>query len=253
MLVTVLLGLVVASSIRGEVTLNHDYNSNSNNNNGMVGTPASLVQKEARGPNRFSYAVNLLVGLNSTMTVSTLNQSRAIYWVLTQRLANASTIAPTPIFNLANPAIRQDALVRATYQCAPNETDCNSITVTPIRLHSIGDYSYQSFINTLDSLYVDYNVSAWVHPLEMQCGGIDLLGANQTGSGTSSQQCASNRTQGVLSVLGSSRVTLQCSILVAQNDLFEPQADLVIRSVEDNVECADTETTQVRNIITSSR
>lgn len=214
--------------------------------------PAPIQQQqEARGPNRYAYSVNLLVALNSTMTISTLNQSRAIYWALTSRTnASPQPIKTTTLFNLADPGVRNDPLIRSTYRCAPNESACNSISVAPMSVQMLGDYSYQSFINTLDSLYVDYNVSTWVRPLDMQCAlqGGGLLQPTTTTTATSDQMsslCAINGSQGVVSVLGSSRVTLTCVVYVAQNDEYTPQADLVIRSVEDNMECADTDSTQV--------
>lgn len=214
---------------------------------------APIQQQEARGPNRYAYSVNILVALNSTMTISTLNQSRAIYWALTSRTnASPQPIKTTTLFNLADPGVRNDPLIRSTYRCAPNESACNSISVAPMSVQMLGDYSYQSFINTLDSLYVDYNVSTWVRPLDMQCalqgGGGGLLQPTTTATASSDQTsslCAINGSQGVVSVLGSSRVTLTCVVYVAQNDEYTPQADLVIRSVEDNMECADTDSTQV--------
>lgn len=226
MLVALLMGLaIVVASTHGQLTFNQEY----------VNTPSNI--KEARGPNRYEYTVNLLVGLNSSMSLSTLNQTRSILWALTQRLTNSS-LTSIPLFHITNPAIRQDSFIRSTYKCAPNESDCNAITVSPIKLQSIGDYSYQSFMaNMLDSLNVDYNVSTWVHPIDLQCG---------TAANTDNQTiCAANKTQAVVSVLGGNRVTVSCSILVAQNDQYDPKAELVIRSVEDNTECSDTESTQV--------
>lgn len=226
MLVALLMGLaIVVASTHGQLTFNQEY----------LNTPSNI--KEARGPNRYEYTVNLLVGLNSSMSLSTLNQTRSILWALTQRLTNSS-LTSIPLFHITNPAIRQDAFIRSTYKCAPNESDCNAITVSPIKLQSIGDYSYQSFMaNMLDSLNVDYNVSTWVHPIDFQCGTAAITD-NQT-------ICAANKTQAVVSVLGANRVTVSCSILVAQNDQYDPKAELVIRSVEDNTECSDTDSTQV--------
>lgn len=233
MILLLLVGLLTSSSLT--------LSQSTSDNGAYILTPSSIIQKEARGPNRFAYSVNLLVGLNSSVTITTLNQSKPIYWALAQRLTNSSSIMTTQLYLLGNPAIRQDPLLRSMYQCSPNETECHTMTVPTIKLQSIGDYTYQSLINTLDSLYVDYNVSAWVQPLDFQCGTTEGVANNET-------LCSVNRTTGLVSVLGSSRVTVTCSILVAQNDIYEPQADVVIRSVEDNTECSDTESTQVRII-----
>lgn len=251
MIVYFLLGLLPSLLLAQQTTIGgEEYYSSVGVGGGVLLTPSSIIQNQARGPNRFVYSVNLLVGLNSTLSITTLNRSKPVYWALAQRLTNSTSTLTTQLYMLGQPEIRQNPVLRSTYQCSPNETECSTMTVNSVKLNSIGDYSYQTFINTLDSLYVDYNVSAWVQPLDFQCGGLlgAVVEANITNTNPQPVQCAVNRTLGVVSVLGSSRVTVTCSILVAQNEMFDPQADVVIRSVEDNTECSDTDTTQVRVI-----
>lgn len=243
MIVVLVLGLVLmaVSQSQGELTTaQQDYNEL---------TLANMMKKEARGPGQIEYDVQLLVSINGTLSVSTLNFSNPYNWDHTQRLGNATVLKS--LFDLANPSVRQDPNVRSTYQCTPNETVCHTITVRPMRLQSIGSYSYQSRINSLDRLFVDYRVATWAYPLDLQCQQQpqqtqpQQTQPQQPLSDNNQNSCAVNKTLGVVSVLGSNRVTITCSIFIVQNDIYDPQVDVVIRSVEDNAECSDTDTTQV--------
>ena len=179
----------------------------------ITGSPLLFTGGEhARGPVRYQYSVNLLVKLNSTLRLQTFNNSRAIYWALTKYSANDASLGlspvPTPIYNVANPAIRNNQTIRSQFLCTPSDTECNQISVFRFNnFRYLGSYSYQSLINTLDSLYVDYNVSAAVEPIQMsvECAG-------------GSSRCFLNSTSGEnkLTVLANELVRVSCSILIGK-------------------------------------
>lgn len=174
-------------------------------------------QKEfARGPVRYQYSINLLARINSTLKIQTFNNSRAIYWAVAQYKSDFTsydqTPAPTAIYNVANPNIRSSADLKSQYVCGPSESECNQITIPSFNnLKYLGTYSYQSLINTLDSLYVDYNISAFISPIQVECDSCNVS--------SSSIQLLANR-----------QIKLSCSILIAQNSDFQPSVDFRFHS-----------------------
>jgi hypothetical protein len=200
--------------------------------------------QEARGPSRYSFVINLVVPLNGTMSLTTVNQSKAIYWALIRYTNDSAQTeerkSTVQIYNLANPLVRNNK-IKETFECVPNDTDCYRIVVRKFNVSLVGVYSYQSFkdinnLNTVDTLNVDYNISTFIRPLSVDCAPV--------------QTCLFNETTGVLSVVHSTSVTFTCTSYIAQNDIFEPSVELKIR--DDYEECGGGDETQYRRIPASS-
>jgi hypothetical protein len=191
-----------------------------------------------QGPERSYYSINLLVSLNDTLYFPSLNGSIINTWLLT-RLTNFTyfqqqqnpnlsiQIKPQPIFDVGTPAVRNQT-IRQTFQCSPSETDCSQLSVPNFNVKYIGHYT--SFSRSVDYLYdyrVDYNVSTYVEPLKFNCMG--LISSSQN-------NCIYNDSIQTLNVVKDVPVQLSCSVLIAQNDLYQTSANIIIRS-DMNQEC----------------
>ena len=86
----------------------------------------------------------------------------------------------------------------------------------------IGLYRTQSRDNNDLVQTVDYNVATYL-PLSMEC--------------FNSSFCVYNSSTQTLSVIANTTVRLSCSVLVAQNDLYEMPAELILSSEFYGEEC----------------
>ena len=198
-----------------------------------------------QGPERSYYSINLLVALNTTLFFPSLNGSIVNTWLLT-RLTNATfyqqqqnpnlsiQIKPQPLFDVGMPSVRNQT-IKQTFQCSSSETDCSQLSVPNFNVKYIGHYT--SFSRSIDYLYdyrVDYNVSTYIQPLSFQCDDFSSAETN----------CVYNSSMQTLSVIKDTPVQLSCSILIAQNDLYQTSADILIRS-DMNQECVGTTSLQL--------
>jgi hypothetical protein len=171
-------------------------------------------------PLRYHYSVNVLVKINDSLKFKTLNNSRAIYWAFTRYIYNNSNLITTitsPLFNVANSNIRNDLLTASQYNCFPNDIECNQIT-TPIfkDFSLVGSYSCQSLSNTLDSLFVDFNVSTYSSSIEFGCSYLN----------DPKEKCSSLQ-HDTLTLDSNKIVELSCTIIIIQNSLFNPAVDFI--------------------------
>ncbi|CAF0904317.1 unnamed protein product [Brachionus calyciflorus] len=187
-------------------------------------TAAGLRLNDARGPEFLKYNLNLVIGLNSSLTLTTLNQSNAVYWVLSQYTNETFLLEQEnkltqnirlPLFNVLKPNVR-NSTIRSQFMCSPSEQECNQMTIPKFGLNYLGTYSYQAQIdNVMDSIFVDFNISTFINHVDLACNSGDCL-YNQ-----SSQQ---------LSILSGKKISLECSVLIGQNNLYTPAAELNILS-----------------------
>lgn len=204
-------------------------------------TAANLRQKnDGRISTPYQYDLNMLVKLGSSLTLTTLNNSNPIYWILT-RYTNETfymqqnnqqvneKLTKLPLFKLAQPDIRTES-IRNTFLCLPKEETCNMMSVQKFTISLIGMYSYQSLINSFESLYVYYNVSTFIAPVSINCH------QNQSSS------CRFNESNNALSVLQGTSVTFTCSVYIAQNDIYDPAVEMIISPENDPSECGDSPT-----------
>lgn len=209
-------------------------------------TPQSI--KEARGPTRLFYSVNILGSLGSNLVLPTLNGSNIYYWLYT-RYTNYSyyeqqqnpqtpvSSSPLPIYDVRNPNIR-NSTIKNLFSCLPSENECNQLSINNFDIRSIGVYTGQS--SSKDYQFesrIDYNVSAYVLPLKIEC--------------SDSSVCNYNDSTQSLSVVHSQQQRIECTVLLAQNDIYPTSAELKIFSDLNGEECAN-ETTDVIQLPQSS-
>ena len=202
-----------------------------------------------QGPEREYYSVNLLVGLNSTLTFPALSDSIVNTWLLT-RLSNATyyqqlqspnqtiQLKPQPLFDVASPSVR-NATIRSQFVCTPSDSECTQLSVPTFSIQYVGLYTSLSRSSdyTRDKR-VDYNVSAYIDPLKVQCNA---------------PACMYNASMQTLSVTTNTPVQLTCSMIIAQNDVYQPAAYISIWS-DSNQECTGaTNLTQLPNQVMSIR
>lgn len=210
--------LLVISSLVASQTTPDMYGDNGEL---ITGSPLRLngQHDHPRGPSRFQYSISLLAKENSRLRLATFNQSGAVYWAFAkfkQGDAMDTAPAPLPLFHLSNPAIRNNQSIRESFACTPSESQCNEITVGRFdNFKYLGSYSYQSFINTLDSLYVDYNISMAVSKTKVECSGVN-------------EPSACSITPETISVKSGQEVKVTCSIIIAQNSPYDVSLDYVM-------------------------
>jgi hypothetical protein len=176
------------------------------------------------GPLRYQYSINILVKFNYSFHLKTFNNSQAIYWALTRYVSNNSShnsnsAITLPLFNVANKYIRENTTLSSEFDCYPSNTECNEIALPSFKdFRFLGSYSYQSFINTLDSLFVNFNVSTYRSSIEFGCSNIDNVKDN-----------CSIKDNDKLTVLSNKKVQLSCSIIITQNAAFQPSIDFLFQ------------------------
>ena len=187
--------------------------------------------EQLRGPMRYQYSINIFVKFNDSFKLKTYNNSRAIYWALTKYTITNSNFdeeyqpIPTVLYNVANPSVRDNNLLRNKFICYPNDSECNEIYINQFDdLNYIGTYSYQSLINTLDSLYVDYNISLLLTDIQISCQ-------------SNNSKCVYDKSKPSIKLLANNQVEISCNVLFAQNIKFEPDVEILMN------DCKDKETT----------
>jgi hypothetical protein len=182
----------------------------------------SSFNEKSRGPVHYKYSINLFSKLNSTVTLSTFSNSGPTHWKLIKYINETSSKGlksiSLPLYNISNPLIRSNQLIRKEFLCKPTDRICVRLIIPTINFKNIGTYSYQSLINNLDTLYVNYNISLLIDPIEFNCSTIEEK--------NSTYKCFYNQTTQTMSVPSDSKIRINCSVKVAQNSDFEPAIDL---------------------------
>jgi hypothetical protein len=209
---------------------------NCQNFNSSISNSSSI--EKARGPIHYKYSINLFSKINSSLTLTTFSNSGPTHWKLIKYI-NESTSSKSlksislPLFNVSNPLIRSNQLIRKEFLCKPTDRICVRLIIPSINLKNIGTYSYQSLINNLDTLYVNYNISLLIEPITFNCSSIN--------ENNSTSKCNYNRTSQIMSFSSDYKIKINCSIVVAQNSDFEPAIDLTFNSIL----CANSNLTRV--------
>jgi hypothetical protein len=219
--------------------------------NGRGGSsPESMIKIGSRssgnGPVRYQYMFDLLVKEDTDLTLKTYNNSRAIYWAWSLNnnnenidseilAANELNINNKPIivYNVANPSIRENQTLVKMFKCEPNENECNQIQIKNMKENYLGTYSYQSLMpNTLDSLYIDYNITMIVTTSRIlnqnggENGAIEMkCSSTSTGNKDSSLAsfCELDQEKQQLSVLANKQIEIECSVKLASKS--KPKID----------------------------
>lgn len=189
--------------------------------------------EKSRGATHYRYSINLFSKVNTSLTLSTFGNSGPNSWRLIKfvgeppsrnkfQLAMGGGIRSVslPLFNVSNPLIRGNQLIRKEFLCKPSDQLCSRLVIPNMNFKNIGTYSYQSLINGLDVLYVNYNISLFVRPVEFECGSNDL---------TLSSCIYDVRTQ-TMTLSIDQEVKINCTVLIAQNSDYEPSIDLAFGS-----------------------
>jgi hypothetical protein len=200
-----------------------------------------LVEK-SRGAVFYRYSINLFSKVNNSLTLSTFGNSGPIHWKLIKFVNDASSSKnlksiSLPLYNISNPLIRSNQLIRKEFLCKPTDRICIRLVIPTINLKNIGTYSYQSLINNLDTLYVNYNISLIIDSIQFNCS-----------STSSNSSCSYNHSTQLMSLAIEDTLKLNCSILIAQNNNFEPAIDLIFNSSL----CSDSNSNLTKEIIPNS-
>ncbi|CAF1015220.1 unnamed protein product [Brachionus calyciflorus] len=167
------------------------------------------------------YKLNLVIDFNSSLTISVPKNSSAIYWVLNQNeTLLLEKTKRLPLFNVLKPTVR-NSTIRSQFMCSPNDQECNQITIPKFGLNYLGTYSSQAFSSTGSDSLFDFNISAFINRVELAC---------------ISDDCFYNQSSQKLSVLSGKRVSLECSVIIVQNTVYNPLVELEILS-NNNVDC----------------
>ncbi|RNA26722.1 hypothetical protein BpHYR1_003824 [Brachionus plicatilis] len=186
-------------------------------------TASSLVQKDGRRPSFTQYSLNLLVKMDQPLTLRTMGKWKMIFWILGQykskSMAVQETDATSPdkltIFNVIDPAIR-NSTIRTQFMCSPTEQACNTLTVPSFGINYLGTYSNQAQVESaINNVFVDFNISAYIDQLSFKCDSGD---------------CDYDKSSRLLNVVSDKKLTLECSVVVVQNSLYTPAAQLAIWS-----------------------
>ncbi|RNA26723.1 hypothetical protein BpHYR1_003825 [Brachionus plicatilis] len=181
-------------------------------------TAPGLVKSEVRKTEIEEYSLNILVNINVPLNLNTIKDSNAVSWSLIQQKNGTSEDKKTPKLTLFN-AVDSSAInstIKTQFLCLPTESKCDSLRVPNFGPKYLGSYSNQALAsNSLKNFLVDFNISAYMNHLEFKCDSLD---------------CIYNESGRFLTVLSGKSIPIECSIIVAQNSLFTPAAELVISS-----------------------
>ena len=177
----------------------------------------------------YRYSINLFAKINSSLTLSTFGNSGPTHWKLIKYVNESSSTAKggfksisLPIYNISNPLIRSNQLIRKEFLCKPNDKICVRLIIPNMNLKNMGTYSYQSIINNLDMLYVNYNISLFIKPIDIDCSTQNVTGKSIVSNST----CTYDQAKQSLSLPQGEILKVSCSALIAQNSIYDPAVDL---------------------------
>lgn len=182
-------------------------------------TAVGIVQNDARRPGLNQHELNLLVKMDKPLTLKIVKNWNIIYWIFGQYKSESvaqetSNLDRLIIFNVVKPSIR-NSTIRSQFMCSPTEQECNTLTVANFGTDYLGTYSYQAQVESaVNNVFVDFNISAYIGQLKMDC----------------SSDCDYSESNRLITVESEKKLSLECSIVVAQNSLYDPAAELVISS-----------------------
>jgi hypothetical protein len=120
----------------------------------------------------YQYTLNLLFRADSNLTIESKPYCRLIiHWKLVKNIHNNNQrqqLITISLFNISNPTIRENQLVKNEFMCRPSDRECNYLDIKRFSSYYLGTFTYQSYLKNFDLLVINYNISLF-YSIHVNC------------------------------------------------------------------------------------